>query len=164
MGASGWRGSGLMLAVQPNCTSAQAYAGTRLLIDLYEAGVGLREAVQALEPVAEAMWNLIQQQAAGDEREYLTAKLRVDPSVSVTCRNADLLEEMECMLLRIERHGRFKIKLHCSVPDGGGLAPFSLASPSIAMDAEDPGELATFLTLVKLGGDLDEDYCPIPGV
>jgi len=155
-----------MLTVHPNCTSAQACAGARLLIDLHGAGVGLREAVQALEPVAEAMWNLVQQQAAGDERESLTAKLATDHTVSVTCRNADLIEEMECMLLRIERPGRFKIKLHCSVPDGAGLTPFSLASPSIAIDGEDAGELATFLTLVKtLGGDLDvENQCPSPAI
>jgi hypothetical protein len=133
-------------------------------MDLHQAGIGLCEALQALEPVAESMWNLIQAREEEDECEFRIAKLSVDPSVSVICRNADLLAEMEYMLLRIERPGRFKIKLHCSVPDGGGLAPFSLASPSIAIDAADPHELATFLTLLKtLGGELDaENYCPDP--
>ena len=149
-----------MLTVQPNCTSEQAHVAARLLVDLHEAGVGLLEAVLALECIAQSMWPLAQAAADDDQRESVTATLVIDHSVSVTCRNADLVEQMECMLLRIERPGRFKIKLHCSVPFDVGLAPFRDARPSIAIEAKDPGELASFLTLVKAsGGDLDlDDY------
>jgi hypothetical protein len=143
-----------MFPVQPLRSSAESYAGARLLVRLHEAGVGLREAALALEPIAENMWRLFREAQEVDE-DLPRATLNCDPSVGVICDDVGMDGELECMTIGIARQDRFCILLWCHAPEGGEFIPFADGDPMISLEAEDVTELATFLTLTRaLGGEL----------
>ena len=152
-----------MFPVRPNPSSQEIYVGARLLVDLHEAGVGLCEAVEALEPVAEAIWTLVRTRADAeslciDDLERPSARLLVDPSVTVTYCGAEPEDELQSLAIEIARPGRFIVMLRCYAWPTGDFLPFWEKDPTIGLEAVDVNELANFLALAKLhGGELVVD-------
>jgi hypothetical protein len=147
-----------MLPVQPLRSSQEIYIGARLLVSLYDAGVGLCEAVTALEPIAECLWQSYREEEDEDAFANRIFHLRADPSVVVTAEVECLDGDRQCMGICIERRGSFTIQLWCDGEEGGDFIPFADAEPTIGMEAKDVNELATFLTLTRtLGGELEAD-------
>lgn len=145
-----------MFRVQPLHDSADSYAGARLLVGLYETGVGLREAVLALEPIAETMWTALRESQELDDGDLPIATLSVDSSVSVACHDMGMEGEEEWMCIEIARENRFRILLWCNAVEGGEYIPFEHSEPTVSLEAADVNELATFLTLARtLGAELD---------
>jgi hypothetical protein len=145
-----------MFPVQALRSSQEIYIGARLLVNLHDAGVGLCEAVTALEPIAEGLWQFYREEEDEDDFADRTFRLRVDPSILITAEVGGLDGDWECMGIRIRRPGRFSIQLWCHAQEDGDFIPFAEDDPTIGMEAEDASELATFFTLTRtLGGELE---------
>jgi hypothetical protein len=147
-----------MFQVNDLRNSEEIYVGARLLVSLHEAGVGLCEAMVALEPIAENLWEFYRDEEDEADFQDRTFRLCVDPSILIKAEVCTLDDDREYMGIRIGRPGRFSIELDCHAREDGDFIPFAEGDPAIGLEAKDASELATFFTLTRtLGGELEVD-------
>jgi hypothetical protein len=127
------------------------YAELHQLIRLYDAGVSLRAAAEALESLVHVTWQTTQ-----GSGEFPCGVLTNDPSITVTCACLCMDGERDRIDIEVERDSRFKITISWDGEEGGECASFNDAVPWVSIEAVDLGELVQFLTLAPMiGGEID---------
>jgi hypothetical protein len=141
-----------MWFVQGGATSAEVAAGNKLLMQLWERGLGLNEAIDGLAPLARAMWDLVRE----DYNEY-RARLSIDSSVEVFCEVGGPTDfERHHLTFEIQSSGKFRITISVEGDEDGEMIDFSLQDPLVAFEAQDVVALERFLVLVPIiGGELE---------
>jgi hypothetical protein len=133
-----------------NLGTPEDYAELHQLIRLYDAGVSLCAAAEALESLVHATWQMRQ-----EDGDWPCGVLTNDASITVSCVGVDMDGESERMDVDVERDGRFKIGISWDGEEGGECARFKYAEPWVSIEAADIGELVQFLTLAPMiGGEI----------